>query len=121
MIKSENLPADLELVGVWEKLQREVSGAAGLLQNDLIGLERDLENGEQLNAVLLLMRTNGGKPNEVDETLFGRCIDIVNTEHNKSVAQCVVHIAKSFNLPLMHNHSQLQRSHDKLFLYATST
>ncbi|GAB1315433.1 hypothetical protein MFIFM68171_05643 [Madurella fahalii] len=97
VIKSEYLTAESNgpFSGAWEQLQLEVSRAAGL-QNDLIGLERDLENGEQLNAVIVLMRALGSNKDmhETDEALLSRCIALVNAEHNQSVARCLEHAAQ---------------------------
>lgn len=97
VIKTEYLTAeaDRSFAGAWEQLQLEVSRAAGL-QNDLIGLERDLENGEKLNAVIVLMRALGGGKNihEPDEALLSRCIALINVEHNKTVARCLEHAAQ---------------------------
>ncbi len=90
VIKSEYLSAaDWEFNTTWKDLQHEVSRVAGL-QNDLIGLVRDLEDGEQMNAVMVLMR--GIAPNNtnahLDHDVLSRCVAMVNAEHNQSAARC---------------------------------
>ncbi|KAL1840414.1 hypothetical protein VTJ49DRAFT_488 [Mycothermus thermophilus] len=79
----------------WLALQTEVSQAAGL-QNDLIGLPRDLEDGEPLNAVVVLMRACRGYDNatshdatKLDRALLQRCTAVVNAEHNAAVARAM--------------------------------
>lgn len=95
VIKWEYLPPEWRLSGTWEKLQHEVSSAAGL-QNDLIGLERDLDAGEQLNSVVVLMGNSSEHTpdGEDDEALLSQCVGIAVAEHNKSVAQVLARVAK---------------------------
>ena len=69
VLKREYLPAEWQFDTAWENLQLEVGCAAGL-QNDLIGLGRDLENGEQLNAVIVLLRALGGDVEDPEKTLL---------------------------------------------------
>ncbi|KAL2134071.1 hypothetical protein VTI74DRAFT_1067 [Chaetomium olivicolor] len=92
VIKSEYLPdIDAELNNALLHLQREVSCVAGL-QNDMVGLVRDLEDGEQLNAVMVLMR--GFKVVDMtqpDPKILARCVAMVNAEHNQSVARSIEH------------------------------
>ncbi|KAF2963143.1 hypothetical protein GQX73_g10429 [Xylaria multiplex] len=93
IIKSEFLPEDSRFNAVWGKLQKEVCRAAGL-QNDLIGLERDLEGGERLNAVIVLMASENDQPREPGEELLTRYINQVTAEHNQSTAQAIDLIAQ---------------------------
>ncbi|KAI0529784.1 isoprenoid synthase domain-containing protein [Xylaria digitata] len=93
IIKSEFLPEDSRFNAVWDKLQKEVCRAAGL-QNDLIGLERDLENGERLNAVIVLMASENDQLREPSEELLTRYIEQVTTEHNQSTAQAMDLVAQ---------------------------
>ncbi|KAK3356879.1 hypothetical protein B0T25DRAFT_621875 [Lasiosphaeria hispida] len=96
VLKCEYLPQNSYLSDTaWGQLQAEVSCAAGL-QNDLIGLERDLENGEQLNAVVVLMRGFGGSLDRIDEELLARCIGLVSAEHNKAATRSLGHAAQIF-------------------------
>jgi hypothetical protein len=89
VIKSEYLnSADMEFKNVWEELQNEVSRAAGL-QNDLIGLVRDLEDGEQLNSVMVLMRGfRTSNSDQLEHDILPSCVALVNAEHNQSIARC---------------------------------
>jgi hypothetical protein len=89
VIKTEYLaPADWELNGTWLKLQNEISRVAGL-QNDLIGLMRDIDDGEELNAVMVLMRGfRGFNKDHTDYDILARCVALVNAEHNQSAARC---------------------------------
>ncbi|KAI0160597.1 isoprenoid synthase domain-containing protein [Xylariaceae sp. FL1272] len=82
VIRNEFLPQATQLDPLWDKLQLEVCRAAGL-QNDLIGLEKDIQSGERLNAVLVLMATNNETPESVDETTFAKRIEHISAEHNK--------------------------------------
>ncbi|KAJ8119670.1 hypothetical protein ONZ43_g3431 [Nemania bipapillata] len=88
IIKAEFLPENNRLDAIWDKLETEVCRAAGL-QNDLIGLERDLENGEPLNAVIVLMTSNGTALEEQDDELFAQYIEQASAEHNRSTAQAM--------------------------------
>jgi hypothetical protein len=90
VIKCEYLAAeDWELNTAWMALQNEVSRVAGL-QNDLIGLVRDLEDGEQLNAVMVLMRGfRGYNDSNVNPRILSRCVALVNAEHNQSISRCL--------------------------------
>jgi hypothetical protein len=93
VIKHEYLPQEYLFDDIWGKLQQGVCRAAGL-QNDLIGLERDIDNAEPLNAVVVLMRCHGVAV-DVDrwdhnhDVLLARYIEVVSTEHNRSVAQVI--------------------------------
>lgn len=88
VIKTEYLEeADWEFNDAWLRLQEEVSRAAGL-QNDLIGLLRDIDDGEQLNAVVILMRGfRGYDANRIDHKILARCVSMVAAEHNASAAR----------------------------------
>ncbi|KAK3987120.1 Iridoid synthase [Cladorrhinum sp. PSN332] len=88
VLKREHLPAEWQLSTAWENLQLEVGCSAGL-QNDLIGLGRDLETGEQLNAVIVLLRALGGNLEDTDKTLLTQCVDLVTTKHNQSVIRAL--------------------------------
>ncbi|KAI8952904.1 isoprenoid synthase domain-containing protein [Xylaria longipes] len=88
IIKSEFLPEDIRSDSIWDELQTEVCRAAGL-QNDLVGLERDLENGEPLNAVVVLMASNGGSLQGPGEALFARYVGQMSAEHNRSTARAI--------------------------------
>ena len=89
VIKTEYLsPADWKLNATWLKLQNEISRVAGL-QNDLIGLMRDIDDGEELNAVMVLMRGfRGFNKDHIDYSILARCVALVNAEHNQSAARC---------------------------------
>ncbi|KAK3303717.1 NAD(P)-binding-like protein [Chaetomium strumarium] len=88
-LKSEYLTeADLSFRAHWDDLENAVCRVAGL-QNDLIGLVRDLEAVEQLNAVVVLMRGFGtGKTDGLC-----RCVALVNAEHNRGVTRCLEVVA----------------------------
>ena len=51
LIRSEILPSN-HYTGDLQAMQKALNTAAGF-QNDLIGLERDIEGSESINAVLL--------------------------------------------------------------------
>ncbi|KAL2182268.1 NAD(P)-binding-like protein [Thermothelomyces heterothallicus CBS 203.75] len=89
VIKVEYLAEpDWDFNDAWLRLQDEVSRAAGL-QNDLIGLLRDIEDGEQLNAVVILMRGfRGYDANRLDHKILARCVSMVAAEHNASTTRC---------------------------------
>ncbi|KAK5997674.1 hypothetical protein PT974_00029 [Cladobotryum mycophilum] len=93
VIKHEFLPAKWRSNSAWNKLQLEVSRAAGL-QNDLIGLEKDLEKNEEMNAVIIMMRAHDSNLKVLDEKLYSNCISLVNKEHNDSVARSLGCVAK---------------------------
>lgn len=97
VIKTEYLPSDQLSNPVWHKLQHAVSCAAGL-QNDLIGLERDIEKGEELNAVIVLMRPHGADPGADDEAFFEKQVNLINEEHNINVARALDLAAKATRL-----------------------
>ena len=86
VVKTEYLPGDKVSHPIWERLQHAVSCAAGL-QNDLIGLERDIENGEELNAVVVLMR--GQSMRNIEEPYLAKQVDLVLKEHNASIARAI--------------------------------
>jgi hypothetical protein len=86
VIKCEYLDAEWESSPIWDDLQMHVSRAAGL-QNDLIGLERDMKEGEPLNAVIVLLRTAGSHDNNlVDDALLADSVNSIAENHNQSVA-----------------------------------
>jgi len=85
VIKCEYLDDSWRSIAIWDKLQLDVSRAAGL-QNDLIGLERDLMDGEQLNAVIVLLRASGVESSRADNAPLSHHANFVADEHNKSVA-----------------------------------
>lgn len=86
VIKTQYLSPDTLLHPIWHNLQHAVSCAAGL-QNDLIGLERDIEKGEELNAVIVLMRGRFTQHDESDEAAFASNLHTVIEQHNTSVAR----------------------------------
>ncbi|KAI1124608.1 isoprenoid synthase domain-containing protein [Nemania abortiva] len=86
IIKNEFLPEGRSEDTIWDELETEVCRATGL-QNDLIGLERDLENGEPLNAVIVLLASNGSPVQEQGEELFARYIEKICAEHNRSTTR----------------------------------
>lgn len=69
---------------LWSELQDAVCLACGL-QNDLIGIEKDLEKGDMMNAVIVLLRSRSGNVQDLDETLFQTCVYEIVQRHNKSV------------------------------------
>jgi len=76
---------------LWQKLQGAVNRACGL-QNDLIGLERDLENNERMNAVSLLMISNGSYPHTtamLDNNLLARCLTWITADHNDEITNAI--------------------------------
>lgn len=97
VLKTEYLPSDQISNPVWHKLQHAVSCAAGL-QNDLIGLERDIDKGEELNAVIVLMRPHSEHPSEVGEAVFEQQVHLINEEHNANVARALDLAAKANRL-----------------------
>lgn len=52
------------------------------LQNDLIGLERDLESGEDMNAVIVLMKTMGNESQEVTPITILQAVHQAVAYHN---------------------------------------
>lgn len=94
VIKTEYLEeADWAFNDDWLKLQADVSRVAGL-QNDMIGLVRDIEDGEELNAVMVLMKGFKGHRNgEVNHNILSRCLAMVNAEHNRSADRCLQHMS----------------------------
>ncbi|KAK3898352.1 isoprenoid synthase domain-containing protein [Staphylotrichum tortipilum] len=95
VIKTEYLAdADWALNPIWQKLQKEVACVAGL-QNDMIGLVRDLEDGEPLNGVVVLMQGfRSIVKNQLDRGVLSKCLALVNAEHNQSVARCFEHMTQ---------------------------
>lgn len=85
LIKSEYLRLETFSDPAWEPLQTHVSAAAGL-QNDLIGLERDVERGEVMNAVLIGMRTKQTENNSMspDEHMYAS-VSHVSERYNLAV------------------------------------
>ncbi|KAK4222042.1 Iridoid synthase [Podospora fimiseda] len=88
VLKREYLPVEWQFNTAWDNLQLEIGCSAGL-QNDLIGLGKDLETGEQLNAVIVLLRALRGNLQDTDKTLLTQCIDLVTTKHNQSVLRAL--------------------------------
>ncbi len=100
VIKSEYLSeADWKFNDAWKNLQNEVSRVAGL-QNDLIGLVRDIDEGERLNAVMVLMQgvPADKKSGETypDPDVLSRCVATVNAEHNQSAGRCLELVAQIY-------------------------
>lgn len=93
LIKSEYLPREVFSHPAWEPLQTQVSTAAGL-QNDLVGLERDMEKGETLNAVLIGMRAKqiGDDAISLDNRLFASVAN-VSEKHNLAVRSALEHFS----------------------------
>ncbi|KAK1831880.1 Iridoid synthase [Podospora conica] len=91
VIKCEYLPQPLQdnLNPVWGNLQHAVCCAAGL-QNDLIGLARDLDNGERLNAVMVLLPSFGTSSDQLDRDALFRAVAQVSAEHDENVSQAMV-------------------------------
>ncbi|KAJ5477710.1 hypothetical protein N7530_003219 [Penicillium desertorum] len=56
------------------------------LQNDLVGLEKDLENGELLNAVLVAVEQQGEEGKEQD---LAKAIEAICALHNQNIAGVV--------------------------------
>ncbi|CAI6077357.1 unnamed protein product [Clonostachys chloroleuca] len=92
VIKYVHLPESWRRKPTWKKLQEEICSTAGL-QNDLLGLEKDIENGDGLNSVLVLLRNEGvGNAYDGDPAMFAKCISIIVKMHNESairVADCM--------------------------------
>lgn len=90
VLKASFLPNDTQHHGglatdTWGELQDAVSLACGL-QNDLIGIEKDLEKGDRMNAVLVLLRSrSGGSVQDLDAALFRACVAEIVRRHNRSV------------------------------------
>jgi hypothetical protein len=63
-------------------LQRVVSLAAGL-QNDLIGLEKDLQNGEFMNAVAVALRAMEKETS--DQAALSEAISSISRIHNECI------------------------------------
>lgn len=91
VIKSEYLPQTLydNPSPVWGTLQHAVCCAAGL-QNDLIGLARDLDNGERLNAVMVLLPSFGTSSDPLDRDALFKAVAQVSAEHDENVSQAMV-------------------------------
>lgn len=71
---------------LWMMLEHEISITAGL-QNDLIGLERDIEAGEKLNAVVVMLKLSGSDCSSIDYELLAMSVESVAREHNQSVGR----------------------------------
>lgn len=96
VIKSRFLPAKWRWYHAWDKLQEDVSLTTGL-QNDLVGLERDLERGEPMNAVVVLMKGEGWTGEAPpDQEMFYRCVARVVDEHNRSAERVRAHVAQIY-------------------------
>jgi hypothetical protein len=97
VIKTEYLePSDWKFNSTWEKLQNEVGRVAGL-QNDLVGLVRDIEDGEQMNGAMVLMQglnLRADNKNQLNRNALVRCVSLVNAEHNDSASRCLKYVAK---------------------------
>lgn len=94
LIKCEYLPsANRQLDSVVEQLQRDISRTAGL-QNDLIGLERDMASGERMNAVMVLIRAHASNFENLSEAAFSRYIRRVCREHNHNVDRALRRITQ---------------------------
>lgn len=95
VIKSEYLPQSLQdnPNPVWGNLQHAVCCAAGL-QNDLIGLARDLDNGERLNAVMVLLPSFGTSSDQLDRDALFKAVAQVSVEHDENVSQAMVWAAR---------------------------
>ncbi|KAK5652211.1 hypothetical protein OQA88_10708 [Cercophora sp. LCS_1] len=85
-LKAEYLAPCLVSLQGWNDLQLAVGTAAGL-QNDLIGLARDFESGEELNAVVVLMREEG--PDQGDREGLVRAVETVRQEHDAAVGRAL--------------------------------
>lgn len=68
-------------------MQKALNGAIGL-QNDLVGLEKDVDEKESMNAVLVSMEEPWGKE-EALETKLADTIAAVCAFHNSSIAEAV--------------------------------
>ncbi|CAI7674827.1 unnamed protein product [Penicillium palitans] len=66
-------------------MQKALNGAIGL-QNDLVGLEKDVDEKESMNAVLVSMEEPWGKE-EALETKLADTIAAVCAFHNSSIAE----------------------------------
>ncbi|KAI1173799.1 isoprenoid synthase domain-containing protein [Nemania sp. FL0916] len=88
IIKTELLPEASRFDTSLGKLEATVCRVAGL-QNDLIGLERDIEDGESLNAVLVLMASNNAAQHQEGGELFSQHVRQICDEHNSSARQAV--------------------------------
>ncbi|CAG9976188.1 unnamed protein product [Clonostachys byssicola] len=92
VIKYVHLPESWRRKPIWKKLQEEVCSTAGL-QNDLLGLEKDIENGDGLNSVLVLLRNErAGNTYDRDPEKFAKSISLVMRMHNESarrVSDCM--------------------------------
>lgn len=95
VIKYVHLPESWFRKPKWKKLQQEVCSTAGL-QNDLLGLEKDIENGDELNSVLVLLRNERvGNAYDGDPAMFAKCISLVVKMHNESalrVSDCMAEL-----------------------------
>lgn len=87
LLKHEYLP-DTADHPAWELLQTQVSTIAGL-QNDLVGLERDMENGEGMNAVLVLMRAASESEEAKKPQLLADCVAAGSQLHNEAVERAL--------------------------------
>lgn len=88
VLKTDYLTEDERADPLWQSLQHHVCSAAGL-QNDLVGLEKDLEQHQQLNGVLVLMHARERPPLGIDEADLARCCGLVGAEHNRNVASAL--------------------------------
>ncbi|OQE17815.1 hypothetical protein PENFLA_c023G05479 [Penicillium flavigenum] len=88
LIRSELPPSDYpdDFVAV----QKAMNMAVGL-QNDLIGLEKDLENGELLNAVLVAMEQQEEEGKEKD---LAEAVEAICALHNQNIAGVMVYDGK---------------------------
>lgn len=85
LIKSEYIQKNDLSNPAWESLQFHVTTAAGL-QNDLIGLERDLEKEEILNAVLIELRARQTTSHSISSyDLLAANVAYVCEQHNLAI------------------------------------
>lgn len=100
VLKCEYLPEGSWADPVWDELQAGVGRVAGL-QNDLVGVEKDIEAGERLNSVLVLLSVEKSGMDQSglgEAALFSQCLGAVNAEHNQSVARCMDLFARLDNM-----------------------
>ncbi|KAL8383365.1 hypothetical protein RB595_006897 [Gaeumannomyces hyphopodioides] len=85
VLKHDHLDKAERASPAWERLQHHVCLAAGL-QNDLVGLEKDVEAGERMNAVLVLLDGLATAGGEDHDAALAEAVGLVNEEHNSNAA-----------------------------------
>ncbi|KAJ5348023.1 hypothetical protein MYU51_007859 [Penicillium brevicompactum] len=88
LIRTMRRPIRSEYMAALRNLQSRVSLVLGL-QNDLVGLEKDRQNGEHMNAVLVSLQEKEGANRDHQEFLLPSTIEDVCGIHNLCLSAAV--------------------------------